>query len=315
MLSIPRSVAAATLLVLVSVLAGCNATTQAPVPVPESSSSYTVSVQVGSIDSVVTLDATVVANPAYVISTPHSGRISYTDGSASVSAASARIATISDSGLSWDVLLPPFSEGPRWMVPSGALVTQGLPVASATYDGFAVEATVPNNLLYRFYGPVSDLNAEIKQGPGPFKCSAIGSIGSGSDGSVGSGADPATGAEKTTGPAVSMGTGSPIQPVRPSVNGPVQILCAPPRELSLFAGMEAILAATTAHAKDVLVLPVQAVAGSSQTGKVRLVLSNGTTEDRDVSLGITDGSHIEIKSGVKQGDVVQVPGPFLGSGN
>jgi hypothetical protein len=79
--------------------------------------------------------------------------------------------------------------------------------------------------------------------------------------------------------------------------------------------MTAILAVTTARALNVLVLPVQAVAGSSQNGKVRLVLANGATEDREVSLGITDGSLIEIKTGLKEGDVVQVPGPFLSGGN
>jgi hypothetical protein len=194
------------------------------------------------------------------------------------------------------------------MVHDGALVTLGLPVASATYDGFAIEADVPDSVLYRFYGSVGDMNAEVKQGPGPFQCSAIGSIGSAATAGT-------TATNETTGPGASVDPGQTVQLGGPSVDGPVQLLCAPPRELTFFAGMKAILAVTTAQAQNVLVLPVQAVAGSSQSGKVRVVLANGTTEDRGVSLGITDGSLIEIKSGLKEGDVVQVPGPFLDGGN
>jgi hypothetical protein len=262
-----------------------------------------VAVRSGSIESVVTLDATVVANPTYVITAAQAGRISFSARPASMSASAAEIAVITDGGASSRVFLPPFSEGPRWMVPDGALVTLGLPVASATYDGFAIAADVPEGVLYRFYGPVGDMNAEIKQGPGPFECSPIGSIGSAAT-------PDAAAATETTSPEAST-----VQVSGPTVGGPVRILCASPRNLAFFAGMTAILAVTTARALNVLVLPVQAVAGSSQNGKVRLVLANGATEDREVSLGITDGSLIEIKTGLKEGDVVQVPGPFLSGGN
>jgi hypothetical protein len=75
--------------------------------------------------------------------------------------------------------------------------------------------------------------------------------------------------------------------------------------------MTGVMAVATGEAHGVLALPVEAVAGSSQSGRVTLVRADGSTETLDVQLGITDGVRIEIKSGLKAGDRVAIPGPFL----
>ena len=58
-------------------------------------------------------------------------------------------------------------------------------------------------------------------------------------------------------------------------------------------------------------LPVEAVAGSQGKGKVDMVLPDGTTQTKDVELGLTDGKVIEIKSGLTGDETVAVPGPNL----
>jgi multidrug efflux pump subunit AcrA (membrane-fusion protein) len=57
-------------------------------------------------------------------------------------------------------------------------------------------------------------------------------------------------------------------------------------------------------AENVLVVPITAVQGSVQTGKVWMVGPDGAEEERAVTLGITDGDMIEVREGLAEGDQV-----------
>jgi hypothetical protein len=291
----------------VTTCAACGGTPQGPV---QPSASNTATVRLGDIDSVVSLDATVVARPLFVIAAPTAGVVHLEQVLPGPSSSPIEVARVEDAGAITPITLPPYSDRLQWLVADGLAVTSGLPVGTASYEGFAIQATIPDAVLYRFYGTIGDMNAEINKGPGPFKCSPLGSIGSAANGQIG-----ANSPVQTAQPTTSTSASSAPAPQQLTESGPVQLLCAPPRDLKLFDGMPALLAVTTAEAHNVLVLPVEAVAGSSQRGKVRVLLSGGRSEDRDVDLGITDGANIEIRSGLKVGDVVAVPGPFLEDGN
>ena len=64
----------------------------------------------------------------------------------------------------------------------------------------------------------------------------------------------------------------------------------------------------TEQATNVLVLPVEAVAGSQGKGKVDVVMPDGQRQTRDVVLGLTDGKVIEIKSGLTGDETSPSPG-------
>jgi hypothetical protein len=66
------------------------------------------------------------------------------------------------------------------------------------------------------------------------------------------------------------------------------------------------VAVVTGEARDVLILPVTAVAGESDQGYVTL-LEDGRPVRRDVRLGLTDGLNVEIRAGLAEGDRVLVP--------
>jgi hypothetical protein len=65
---------------------------------------------------------------------------------------------------------------------------------------------------------------------------------------------------------------------------------------------------TDAPHKNVLIVPIQAIVGSTQMGKVRkcFVLTPNGPEEKEVSIGLNNDTHVEIKSGLKEGDEVVV---------
>jgi hypothetical protein len=81
--------------------------------------------------------------------------------------------------------------------------------------------------------------------------------------------------------------------------------------VKLINGAAVTLELVTEKATNVLVLPVEAVAGLSGKGKVDVVKADGTKETRDVVLGLTDGKVVEIRSGLTGDETIAVPGPNL----
>jgi multidrug efflux pump subunit AcrA (membrane-fusion protein) len=91
----------------------------------------------------------------------------------------------------------------------------------------------------------------------------------------------------------------------------MRLVCIGPADAKLINGAAATVEIITAKASGVLVLPAEAVAGTQGKGQVEVVKADGTREVREVTLGLTDGKVIEIKSGVTEQDTVSVPGPNL----
>ncbi len=162
----------------------------------------------------------------------------------------------------------------RTLVSPGRHVPQNFPIAVAHTAGFALVASLTETALLRLYSVPTQATGQIKDGPGPFPCPLADRV-------------PQQGSDAPT------------------------LTCLIPAEFTVFAGMPAVIAVRTASAQDVIVLPVEAVAGSSQHGQVWIVGAQGHRELRDVQLGITDGVQIEIRSGVNVGDSVLVPAPDL----
>ena len=120
-------------------------------------------------------------------------------------------------------------------------------------------------------------------------------------------------------PPPTAGPGGPVlvAPVQP-VPGPeaseatgLRLVCVPPARVKMINGASATLEVITERAKNALVLPVEAVAGSQGRGQVEVVRPDGTREIREVRLGLTDGKVIQIRSGLAEGEIVAVPGPNI----
>lgn len=146
---------------------------------------------------------------------------------------------------------------------------------------FNVSGTIAPEQQYRLLNRPTEGQVTIAGGPAPFTC---------------------TGLTITAAPPTS-GDGAPGA-ANPTVR------CAVPAGVTVFPGLSASLVVAGGVAEGVLVVPITAVEGSSQTGNVYVTLPDGTTETRPVTLGLNDGINVEIKEGLSEGDLILqfVPG-------
>lgn len=238
----------------------------------EHSGPSTVIVARASIVSTVVIPATVQAGVGIVVTAAGAGTYTPTQ-----SGYSYRL----DSGQRGELTLPAGVRLVRQLVRAGEHVPANYPLAQARVSGFALVAPLDAATTYKLYQPPVAVRGQIQQGPGPFACPL---------------------ADRVPGSSTLTGDGQPAA---------MWLTCVVPADLTVFAGMPAVMAVTTAVATNVLVLPVEAIAGTSQRGRVWLADASGKRQLRDVGLGITDGAQIEITSGLSEGDVVTVPGPDL----
>ncbi|GAB3883148.1 hypothetical protein GCM10029964_041980 [Kibdelosporangium lantanae] len=94
----------------------------------------------------------------------------------------------------------------------------------------------------------------------------------------------------------------------------MRLVCTAPGDVKLINGAAATVEVVTEKASNVLVLPVEAVAGGQGRGKVDVLSANGARVTKDVELGLTDGKVIQVKAGLTGDETVAVPGPNLPPG-
>ena len=192
-----------------------------------------------------------------------------------------------------------------------ATVTKGMPLISARYAGYGIVADIDSTQAYRISGAVQTVRGQIKDGPGPFSCTALGTIAALPEGTIPEPPQP------TGTPAPSGAPTAP--PQQPEVEAPaggseatgLRLVCVAPEDVKLINGAAVTLQVVTAKAGNAMVLPVEAVAGVQGRGKVDIVGDDQTRKTVDVVLGLTDGKVVQIKSGLRGDETIAVPGPDL----
>lgn len=176
----------------------------------------------------------------------------------------------------------------------GQSVTVGGVVGQVAPPSFSVTAAMPPEQQYRLTTQPTEAEVAIVGGPAPFTCTGLTITtplpGSGSGGDGGEG-----GAGSTSGTTVR---------------------CTVPADVRVFSGLTATLTIAGGVAENVLVVPTTAVEGGSGTGVVYVVLPDGQTEPREVTLGLSDGITVEVTGGLEEGETVLqfVPGAPAGPG-
>lgn len=173
---------------------------------------------------------------------------------------------------------------------------QGVAVGDATGQvappSYSVSGALNPAQQYRLLTKPSEASVAIENGPAPFTCTDL-TISTPLAG-AGSGGDPGAGG----------GTG---------MSG-TTVTCAIPAEVTAFSGLAVQITIAAGVVENVLVVPTTAVKGSAETGIVWFVLPDGGTEERPVTLGMTDGINVQLVDGLVEGDLIKQFVPGAGSG-
>ncbi|MEU4620180.1 efflux RND transporter periplasmic adaptor subunit [Actinoplanes sp. NPDC023801] len=262
----------------------------------------------------ISLSGKVTINPVFGIVAPAAGELRFTTRQPTTVAVSRDtwVASIWNDGAPRKVFVPEGAMMAGRLMPDRSEVAKGMPILSAKHVGYGITAEVDSAQAYRISGAVKSIKAQIKNGPGPFDCEPVGTIAA-----LPAGTFPEPEPVKTTAPATNPSAPNAVieekQPTAPEGSEPtgLRLVCVAPSKVRLINGSDVTLDVITGRAEDVLVLPVEAVAGLQGKGKVDLVDENKQRTTIDVELGISDGKVVEIKKGLTGGETVAVPGPNL----
>lgn len=260
----------------------------------------------------VSLTGKVALDPVFGVPAPADGQVRYLDVKApdGTPTKPTPVANIWAGGKATRVDVPAGATFSGRLVDDKSNVTGGTPVASAKLAGYGIVADLDGAQAYRIASSPGTVQAQIKDGPGPFPCTVLGTIAALPAGTPAP-PSPSTEQPKTPQSGVpSFPTTGAQQPPQQSDPTGLRLVCTAPATVKMINGVTATLQVVTATAQNVLTLPVEAVAGSQGAGKVDVVV-DGHRQTKDVTLGLTDGKVIEIKTGLTGDETIAVPGPNL----
>ncbi|MDR2722248.1 MAG: efflux RND transporter periplasmic adaptor subunit [Cellulomonadaceae bacterium] len=159
-------------------------------------------------------------------------------------------------------------------------VRSGVPVVAIRYDGFGVTGAIPIERAFQLTENPVAATIQFVAGPGPQPCTPTPLVSATPDGDGFDGQTPL-----------------------------LQVLCLIEDTVGVVDGSPAVMGLITSEASDVLILPLEAVAGNSGNGVVSKLDTDGKVVRVEVGLGISDGVDIEITSGLTEDDRVLPFGP------
>jgi len=182
--------------------------------------------------------------------------------------------------VTWTSVLAPISGTVDVTALKDQAVAVGEVLGTVSPGTLSVSGTLTADQQYRLVGAKGSAEVTLKGGPAPFTCTGL-TIGEAPAGTAGGEAEGGT--ETATG----------------------AVRCSIPPKVKAFSGLGAEIEITNGDAKDVVVVPISAVLGTSQTGKVWTVAEEGAApEPREVTLGLTDGLQVEVTKGLKAGEQI-----------
>lgn len=239
-----------------------------------------VAVERGEVVNALSLTGTIARDAAYPIRSGVDGVVTSVDaGEGQSVAAGQKLFTIkqTDPVKNIDVVAPEAGELTEFAVVKGQPASVGGELVKLTPARYHVQATVEPVQLYRLLNAPAEASVTIQGGPAPFTCTGL--------------------------------------KVAVAEDGTTTVACAVPADQTVFAGLQAQLDIDLGTVTDVLVVPTTAVKGGSGTGVVWVADGSGALDERDVILGVSDGTTVEVTTGLEEGEQVRQYVPGLAAGN
>jgi hypothetical protein len=262
------------------------------------------------------LAGTVTMNPTFGIVAPVRGQVRFFDVQAPLRTPTqpTRVASIWANGKPKRVNVPAGATFAGRLVEDRSTVVAGMPIVSAKLVGYGIVAEIDGAQAYRVSDALHSVQVQIKNGPGPFPCTVLGTIAALPAGTVPEPPQPtATSTPKSPDegmPPQFPGASAPPEQEGSEPSG-LRLVCTAAAGVKLINGASATLEVVTEQATNALVVPVEAVAGSQGRGRVDVVGPDRGRVTKDVVLGLTDGKVVQIKSGLTGSETLAVPGPNL----
>lgn len=257
-------------------------------------------------------------NPTFGLVAPVAGQVRYFDVPTpnGTPTKPIRVATVWKDGAPNYVEAPAGSTFSGRLVDDKATVTAGMPLATAKHVGYAIVGDIDGQQAYKISGALTDVTVQIKNGPGPFPCTVLGTIAALPQGTIPEKppVTPDTKDQKDPKDQQQQQQQPKDQPQTPSSATGLRIVCTAPADVQMINGASASIEVTTGKSAQALVVPVEAVAGQQGKGKVDVMQPDGSRRTTEVTLGLTDGKVIEVKSGLTGDEELAVPGPNLPEG-
>lgn len=257
-----------------------------------------VPVAIGTVSNDVVLSGTVRADDAVPVKAPLGGEVIQMDaGVGSVVGAGQQLGVVKGVNSAGRTVTVAITAPVAGTVSALSIVvnqqtTAGTVVAQIAPPGFYVTATVQPTDRYRLAGAPAEATVTVSGGPAPFTCTNL----------------------TVTTPLAGSGTGGGDDPGAgdPGTASGTTARCTVPAEVTVFPDLTAQLTISAGVAENVLVVPVTAVLGSAESGVVYVITDPETveSEEREVTLGLSDGVNVEIVDGLDEGELVMqfVPG-------
>ncbi|MEW1989857.1 hypothetical protein AB0365_16605 [Brevibacterium casei] len=187
-------------------------------------------------------------------------------------------------------------------VDKGDTVTVETEVTQLLKDSFTAQASIPAVDLYRVPKLPETASITITDGPEPFDCTALRL-------DQGAAVKPAPKADGSGGESDPAAEDPGTDTSATAGDGP-QLICAIPEKQTVFNGLDLTMTVEAGEASDVIVVPVTAVRGLTDTGTVWVIGDDGQPTERAIEIGLNDGAMVEVKSGLEEGEEISefVPG-------
>jgi multidrug efflux pump subunit AcrA (membrane-fusion protein) len=235
-----------------------------------------VAVERGSVVNALSLAGNIARDESFVVRSELNGTVLAVHvGEGAVVTAGQKLFTVrqEDPRKDIDILAPEAGEVSELALVKGQAASVGAEAYKLTPARYHLLATVEPVQLYRLVNAPTEATITITGGPAPFTCTGV--------------------------------------RVEVSDEGTASVRCAIPTDQTVFAGLPATMDVALGQVDDALVIPVTAVQGGTGSGNVWVDAGDGSDpEERAVTLGVNDGSMVEVTEGLAEGDSIRqfVPG-------